>query len=117
MALGKFGLGVGALVLVGLIGLAAVNSAKPSSPDHSCTVTEKHAYYGKKGSVTRRISTSNCGTFEVQSSLIHGELRPGHLFGAITIGHEYQFTAYGNSAHAIGVGLYPNIVKAVEVGQ
>ncbi|WIE81053.1 hypothetical protein [Curtobacterium sp. MCSS17_016] len=108
---------VGAIVIVGLIGMTTANSTVASSPGHACTVTKKHLWYGKKGSVTRHIDTEDCGTLEVAHSFLHGELAPQWLYDSIAEGRTYRFTTYGRNFNALGLGLFPNIVKAVEVSK
>ena len=109
---------VGAVVILGIVGFNAWNTFTPANPDHACAVTDKdHSYSHSKNSTKSvyRVYTKDCGVFEVQDSFFHGKFRSADTYSSIEVGHSYDFTAYG---HRVGLlSMFPNIVKAVEVGK
>lgn len=101
-----------AAVAVAVFGADIANTFTPTSPASSCIVTGKDHAYTSEGSSRYRVYTSNCGVFEVQDSVFHGQFRSADTYGSIQNGHTYDFTTYGIRFGFLGGGLFPNILKA-----
>lgn len=107
-----FGLVAGFMVLVFLAVIIiplTVGGILTTATQQNCVVTEKSIAVSD-GQSQYRVHTENCGTFSIEDSLIDVRFDTADLYGTITEGETYDFTARGKR---IGfLSMFPNIIEA-----